>query len=478
MPCISSCPACHRDITVADHADPQRRLRCPLCQAEFLAEDALADSVAFPTMAIEVALGDSAPNDVPRDVGPRNDSEVEIEETSPRESQASEEPQETSPAYQVRSVARPKKTAFGFVGQLLGMVLGGVLGLALGYYILLWIGGPQADFLQVRAKLPQWMLPSKAPQRKQPGARRRAVRAGAPGRSLGDLLNDSDEGANESPDGGGPSTSPATNDKPDASADEDSVNRQASYDGTPVIAADPIASPGGEEIPGEASPAVVGPRGFSVYSADDLAFNLAKVGAALGCEYCHSTGYVPRPGPAAAPPGQDRLPPVRRVRCEHCKGKAVPGLTAEAFDRLCHLADAVTFAQLDLDDAHRDRLRMQVQAALLRIGQDQGKTQIVGRLAGARLADSQRLSNGIFLAGTVQELAAEGPLFRIQLVLFGIPKSVVVYSSQPPQPSLAPHDRVLILGSIVDSPNRNLAGYSGELTQAVWGGMSLKLAPQ
>ena len=358
------------------------------------------------------------------------------------------------------------------------MVLGGVLGLALGYYILLWIGGPQADFLQVRAKLPQWMLPSKRQGRQRPDARRRAVRAGAPGRSLGDLLNDSDEGADESPDGGGPSTSPATSDKPDASADEDSVNRQASYDGTPVIAADPIASPGGEEIPGEASPAVVGPRGFSVYSADDLAFNLAKVGAALGCEYCHSTGYVPRPGPAAAPPGQDRLPPVRRVRCEHCKGKAVPGLTAEAFDRLCHLADAVTFAQLDLDDAHRDRLRMQVQAALLRIGQDQGKTQIVGRLAGARLADSQRLSNGIFLAGTVQELAAEGPLFRIRLVLFGVPKPVVVYSSQPPQPSLAPHDRVLILGSIVDSPNRNLAGYSGELTQAVWGGMSLKLAPQ
>ncbi|HEV7224003.1 MAG TPA: hypothetical protein VGN42_14940, partial [Pirellulales bacterium] len=154
MPCISSCPACHRDITLADHADSRRRLRCPLCQAEFLAEAALADSVAFPPMAIEVALGDSAPNDAPPDVAPRIDSDVEIEETVPHENLASEQPQEASPVYQVRSVPRAKKTAFGFVGQLLGMALGGVLGLALGYYILLWIGGPQADFLQVRAKLP------------------------------------------------------------------------------------------------------------------------------------------------------------------------------------------------------------------------------------------------------------------------------------------------------------------------------------
>jgi hypothetical protein len=477
MPCISSCPACHRDITLADHADSRRRLRCPLCQAEFLAEAALADSVAFPPMAIEVALGDSAPNDAPPDVAPRIDSDVEIEETVPHENLASEQPQEASPVYQVRSVPRAKKTAFGFVGQLLGMALGGVLGLALGYYILLWIGGPQADFLQVRAKLPQWMLPTKRPGRQRPEARRRAVQAGAPGRSLGDLLNDSDEGADESPDGGDPSTRPATSAKPAASADEGPVHRQVSYDSAPGVGADPIPSPRGEERPHDEAPAVVGPRGFSVYSADDLAFNLAKAGAALGCEHCHSTGYVPRPGPAPVQPGQDRSPEPRRVRCEHCKGKPAPGLTAEAFDRLCDLADAVTFAQLDLDDAHRDRLRMQVQAALLRVGQDQGKTQIVGRLAGARLENSQRLSNGVILAGTVQDLAAEGPLFRIQLVLFGVPKSVVVYSSQPPQPSLALHDRVLILGSIVDSPRQNLAGYSGELTQAVWGGLSLKLAP-
>jgi hypothetical protein len=376
----------------------------------------------------------------------------------------------------VRSVPRAKKTAFGFVGQLLGMALGGMLGLALGYFILLWIGGPQADFLQVRAKLPHWMLPSKRPARHPRDARRSSAKAGDAGRSLGDLLDDPDEVPDESPDGGGAaSTSPAISDKLDLSFEERSGNRQVSYDSASDASADPFSLPAEVRAEDEAAPAVVGPRGFNVYSADDLAFSLAKAGAALGCEYCHSTGYILRGGPAGVQSGQE--PAGRRVRCEHCKGKPVSGLTAEAFDRLCHLADAVTFAQLDLDDAHRDRLRMQVAAALLRVGQDVGKTQIVGRLAGARLEDSQRLSNGIVLAGTVQELAAEGPLFRIQIVLFGAPKTVVIFSRQPPQPSLALHDRVVILGSIVDSPKQNLAGYSGELTQAIWGGLSLKLAP-
>jgi hypothetical protein len=77
----------------------------------------------------------------------------------------------------------------------------------------------------------------------------------------------------------------------------------------------------------------------------------------------------------------------------------------------------------------------------------------------------------------VQELGPEGPLYRIKLVLFGVPKAVVVLSQNAPQPPLAQHDRVLILGSIVDSPTENLAGYAGNLTQVVWGGLPLKLIP-
>ncbi|HVX63010.1 MAG TPA: hypothetical protein VHC19_20480, partial [Pirellulales bacterium] len=122
--------------------------------------------------------------------------------------------------------------------------------------------------------------------------------------------------------------------------------------------------------------------------------------------------------------------------------------------------------------------RARIQSVLLRVGEDRGKTQIVGRLASSRLENSQRLTNGILLAGTVQELGYEGPIFRIKLVLFGVPKEVVVISEHAPQPPLASHDRVLILGSIVDSPTENLAGYEGQLTQVVWGGFPMKLVPR
>ena len=54
MPSISSCPECHRDLTIPDLDDRRQSLRCPLCDAQFEAERILADSVSFPPSAIVV----------------------------------------------------------------------------------------------------------------------------------------------------------------------------------------------------------------------------------------------------------------------------------------------------------------------------------------------------------------------------------------------------------------------------------------
>src|SRR5205085_6142868 len=39
-------------------------------------------------------------------------------------------------------------------------VLGGIVGLSIGYLALLWIGGPDKDFVKLGDKLPGWMLPA------------------------------------------------------------------------------------------------------------------------------------------------------------------------------------------------------------------------------------------------------------------------------------------------------------------------------
>lgn len=490
MPCISSCPECHRDLTVADEAAAHRRLRCPYCQAEFLAERVLADAVPVPPAAIEIDAEIANPAD-DQEQRQNGSPEAEAEEIAAaaqeEESAADDVEPERQQAVRVRSTPRAKASTFGLLGQMAGMVFGGILGLAIGYYILLWIGGPRADFLEIRGKLPAWLTPPNQGDRAGP------LRRGAAARGLGDLLNEPDA----------PQPAPVVGDAPQAGNAQQAAasaaqadDAQARMDAIPASFEQPGKPPARpskanndrasaaasatlngsaavNEVE-ESGAAPVGPRGFNAYSIDDLEAALAKAGAALGCEYCHSTGYL-----LIEPPGGFRLdgPQPKRVRCDHCGGKPMPGLTAAAFDQLCQLADAATFAQLGPDDAQRERLRLQIQAALVRVGEDRGKTQIVGRLGSSRLEDSQRVSNGILLAGTVQELGPEGPLYRIKLVLFGVPKAVVVLSQNAPQPPLAQHDRVLILGSIVDSPTENLAGYAGNLTQVVWGGLPLKLVP-
>lgn len=523
MPCISSCPACHRDLTVADQTDAQRRLRCPLCSAEFSAAEILADGVPFPPAAIDINVdeaaqlpvtdsttaaavsveapigtGDAAPNEslaFDERPEPAGGSEPSDEE-QPGFAEPSEEP-----AYAVHSAPRPKAatSTLGALGHFAGMALGGVLGLAIGYYVLLWIGGPRADFLEIRSKLPAWMLPPQRAKREPSDPHRGDSGGDAEGRSPADLLGEQDTsrpgipGAGQSGSGESGDNTPVgvagsaidsrqfasrQRNAPAARGGPDFAN-PVSFDSLADEIASGATATGTAESPtvspGDVDAVAVGPRGFNAYAADDVWAALAKAGDAIGCEHCHSTGYVLRESPGGAKPGARAQ--AQRSRCPHCHGKPVRGLTAEAFYRCCELADAVTFAQLAPDDAERERLREQLVDMLLRVADDRGKAQIIGRLAGARLDDSQRLTNGIALAGTVQAVAAEGALFRIQLVLLGLPRTVIVYSSQPPEPAFSPGDRVLILGSIVDSPGENLAGYRGNLTQVVWGGLPLKLSP-
>ncbi len=178
-----------------------------------MAGQALADAVPFPPAAVEIeaeaespapseerlvearpaeTAGAVEPHDAPQSAAADFAAAASAAETAaPEEGDAraasSDQPESQTQAVNVRSTPRPKGSAFGVVGQMAGMALGGVLGLAIGYYILLWIGGPRADFLHVREKLPQWVLPHK-----QEHHRQRWHHSAAP-RSLGDLLEEADE---------------------------------------------------------------------------------------------------------------------------------------------------------------------------------------------------------------------------------------------------------------------------------------------
>jgi hypothetical protein len=163
-------------------------------------------------------------------------------------------------------------------------------------------------------------------------------------------------------------------------------------------------------------------------------------------------------------------------RCDYCRGKPPTNLTTTAFEQLCDLAEIVTFVRFEGDDSRRDECREAAEAIVLALGTQRERSEIAGRLAGERLDSTQRQSNGIVVAGTVQQAESQGDLFAIQIILLGGGKPVTVVSRRPPEPPVERRDRLVVLGSIIDSPRDNLAGYVGDLPQVVWGGLPLKLA--
>jgi hypothetical protein len=325
--------------------------------------------------------------------------------------------------------------------QLGGVVGGGITGLVLGYLVLLWIGGPDNPFVRmIQEKLPDFLV-FRSSDRGQ-------LQIAPEGRSWADLLR-----------------SPMA-DEADAPHSESGV-RLASHTASMPPPVSPLEAAG-----------VMRPRRFIAASVHELSELLEDADRALGCELCNSTGYVKQASVAAATDAKGKPTEQRtdqRVRCPKCQGRSSGKLTPEVYQRLCRLAEAATFVRIEPGDTEMAECRQAVRSTLLRACSDQHRAEAVGRLAAQCLSGSQREGNGIVVAGTVQEAAVEPFGHRLSVVLFGTPRVVQVYAQHAPQPALARGDRVLIVGSIVDSPAVNLTGYVGTLPQVIWGGLAVRL---
>jgi hypothetical protein len=527
MPSISSCPECHRILTIPDLADRQQSLGCPLCHAQFSAERVLAESENLPPAAIVLGAtasaeqegspdenrareeptqqvngsSSSAASEPPLDEDDDLESSIEEDEelddfddsdewedSEDAEDDEDFEESEPSPDYQsfqqqtattriARRTRQSTASPFGFLGQLLGIAVGGALGLAIGYWVLIWIGGADKDFLQLRGRVPGWLLPFRGHGVANKNASLSALDGqpvGETERSAGASLDQSDQAqevtAGDSRELGG---APASDSRPGQS-----LPPEASPPGNKGLP--PARFPGVvERLPPGPEPfpeSYRGPRAFKSRTASELAAALEKADRALRCPHCQAPSTV-RLASFTQPAGEVPVDGAASGRrCEYCRGKPPPNLTTAAFQQLCDLAEFVTFVRFEGDEARRDECREGAQALALALGTQRERAETAGRLAGERLDSSQRESNGIVLAGTVQQAEQEGELYAIRLMLQGSGKSVTVLSLHPPDPPLSQRDRVVVLGSIIDSPRDNLAGYAGRMPQVVWGGLPVKLA--
>jgi hypothetical protein len=243
----------------------------------------------------------------------------------------------------------------------------------------------------------------------------------------------------------------------------------------PQASAEPTqATPPGPEVPTEPSrPAFQ----FPVYSSNDLGRALAAANAALGCEECQSTGYIKRvvvTGVTEVAGRKIEQKAERRVPCEACGGKPTTGsITKEVYERLCQLAQVVTFVEIEPGDPQFANRKEALELLLLKAATDRERQSALGRLAGFALADVNRDGRGVLLAGTVDEVGQAGTLHFARLVLFGLPETVTVVT--PARVPFKAQDRVLIAGSMIESPGGKLAGYDGDQPLVVWGGLPLRL---
>lgn len=240
-----------------------------------------------------------------------------------------------------------------------------------------------------------------------------------------------------------PEAKPAT--KPEAKPEAKPAAKPEAKPAQPKVENQPQAKP---------APAAnaIGPLQAPSFKADDLGLALKDVIAVYGCPACSSKGTTTKDG--------------KEVPCDVCKGKPSTELTDQAYEKLCLLAQRVTFAQ-----GGADAQKQAILALMQRIAASpQGAEKIIGRAK--KLIDA-KAKGGIVLAGTVSKVAVKDGIYGAAVLLDALSKPIMIMNTQPL--GVQENERVLVLGSAIVEPTKNLAGYKGTQPLVIWAGMPVKL---
>jgi hypothetical protein len=434
---------------VPQGANPEARVQCPLCDEEYLLAEALATAppelilLDAPSPAAVAAgdsfaaWGDSGTSDIHGEA-----LETEAAPSRPgfdfggsgEDSQAVDRDDPSMP--KMAPLPGPRRRRSSFMRQMIGVFGGGIIGLGLGYYILLWIGGPQKDFLKIGGKLPAFMVPPEFHGGGGDTAENPPAEPALP-KPKESKKNDKDYEDTEGPDFAG-------------------LNEEK-FGIKPV---DPNAAPDGAGD-GAAEPGTDPPAKSQSFVRGSPAYEPNELGAALK---------------AAKETSAD----LAAGSLDDADQKA--GML-KAFKNFCELAEKVTFVQGD--SGGLDQLASRRSAAT-KIAREVAETAVslddLGKMADGWVRSANRTSSGVYLIGDVKnikqaegEAGAEGPFQSVILPAGQSSEVMVVTPKAPPWDLL---DQIVVLGSIVEDPASNIEGFEGDQPQAVWAGISIRLDPQ
>jgi hypothetical protein len=326
---------------------------------------------------------------------------------------------------------------------LLMSAVGAVIGLSLGYYALLWIRGPQLDFLDLARYLPKAALPASF----RPAVKQSPI---APPSTMVDDLAASEKvvapasqqpiAPTDSAEQPATYTSPAEPPKT-VSADDDRYGAPTTKNDAGSLEPAPLEAPAATPLATNPPPAE------PVRVANAPSFGEADVTAALK-------------NASEAEPVLAKGSWTESAEVAQAKGKS--------YMALADLAQKATFVETTGASADATKLQQQADEFFKRALSDAHLRNEVAQMVPRWLNHPKRPQNGVFLAGNVTRGETKGSVVEYSIELAGGPTVAVLVPASGEQPVEAPGRPAVVAGLIVDQPAEAVAGYTGSAPQAVF----------
>ncbi|HUG71081.1 MAG TPA: hypothetical protein VMM76_25250 [Pirellulaceae bacterium] len=518
---IANCPRCREQVSVPEDASREATVRCPLCQEEYSIIEALAQLP--PTLIIVADVGltpapvmadgeDSAWSAF--DLDGDDTDEVAVDSGDAMTSAAAFDfasgptTASTEPKAAIRSSSRPRKPKGNPIKSVLSIVIGGLMAFPIAQLILWYLPGDLKRDFGAGPIVAQY-FPAIVPAKFR-GSTANAESNSA--RSLqGSEVADSDfnfgdtnkfaTSASNSNDNANPSTEPARNRKKKQKVDSEVPISEQAPDEEQMTLDDSAAAGAGVfdsplEVPGlelgglplldePASPAK--PADSSIEPVEALALEPPPLGdVPLAAE-------APKPEVAGLAPGKIRNAP--QVSADHvvesfqaalsgnsawdANEASSPSVTLkrEFYQSFSTLGEALTFA--DRSDEQVSTQIAETTKLLHEIATRADKLAVINRVVAngwIKASYETRKTNGICLYGVVKSVEPIGNFF--ETTVESGDQQIAVVSLEDPSESIAEGRQVLVLGTILDNPAKNLGGYEGSREVVIVDGVHVHVAAE
>jgi hypothetical protein len=432
----ATCPKCCRPVTLPMETSSSAWVRCPLCRVEYRLQEAIEfvppalEVLPEPTAEYSLSGATSTGSDATSARVARSSENQSIPDllidpaaaTTGRSeigaaAHRSDAPPKKAHARESRIVVAGRKRQQNPLWELAKIVIGGCVGLAIACAVLLWVF--KVDLFKIAKHLPAFLVPEQ--------------------------LRATDTTAGDAASENIPAVTPpvaenaVTTKRADPFADYQPHGSSAEKTMPVAKAVAPVTN---------VQPIAEGPKNGAVYAASDVLAALAATNDAATA-LADFTAEPDQIDEAKATEAQNRF-----------------------YVSVAKLAETVTLMRGE--DGDQKAARSAVGEMLLNLFGDRQKFESLGRWAAADFANTMRPSNGIGLAGVIEEVRTLGDQFRTFLRLPGRDSPISVISSQ--KPNLAAGDSVIVVGLVVDDPAQNIAGYDGPDESVVWGPIIVKAA--